>query len=560
MFNTTIFFKTAHCVILAVALLLAWGCSRRPEAAALDRAESLMEEHPDSALALLDTIDGSGLTGEVQARHALLLSQALDKNYIDVTDDSLINIAVDYYEKGDDLRRLMLSHFYHARVLCNKESYARSLLVHHKSLRCAQQLGDDFWCGRNADQIFMIYAKFYYGNDALHYAQIAYDYFSKSQRQPFINESLLELTRAYYNADKYNDAISTAFVTIDSIKKYNNTELLRAAKMILGKSYFYEAKFDSAIMVFKELLNEKFESEVIGELGIAYIENDQFELANSLVLDTISSDSYSLQSLKAMLSKGNGDYKSSLLMVEKLMVENDKSLNNAVNQGFSQVISDYYEIENKARSLEVQNIKMSRTLIFFIFLIVLFCFAISAYLIYKRQNKIISKNLNIARNLKEILTLKENEFIETQNKIQALFAEKYASIDKLCTIYYESKATKAMKRRISDEVENLICSFSSDNRIAELEETINKNYSSILYHFKQDLPSLKQDDYRLFLYIALGFSNIAIALFLGEDEMEPVYNRKARLKTKIKKLETDRKNMYLAILEHNFSSNSFTTQ
>ena len=66
----------------------------------LDRAEAVMEEHPDSALALLDTLDRSRLTTrEARARHALLYSQALDKNYIELTTDSIIRPAAQYYAR-----------------------------------------------------------------------------------------------------------------------------------------------------------------------------------------------------------------------------------------------------------------------------------------------------------------------------------------------------------------------------------------------------------------------------------------------------------------------------
>ena len=52
----------------------------------LDWAEAVMEAHPDSALALLDTLDRNRLrTRGAKARHALLYSQALDKNWIDLS-------------------------------------------------------------------------------------------------------------------------------------------------------------------------------------------------------------------------------------------------------------------------------------------------------------------------------------------------------------------------------------------------------------------------------------------------------------------------------------------
>ena len=56
------------------------------------QVESFIEERPDSALAVLEQINKEELSSkEEKAKHALLLSIALDKNYIDLTTDSIIN-------------------------------------------------------------------------------------------------------------------------------------------------------------------------------------------------------------------------------------------------------------------------------------------------------------------------------------------------------------------------------------------------------------------------------------------------------------------------------------
>ena len=62
-----------------------------------------METHPDSALALLKTIDQSSIIGkESKAKYSLLMSMALDKNYIDTTTFDIIQPAIDYYlSKGN---------------------------------------------------------------------------------------------------------------------------------------------------------------------------------------------------------------------------------------------------------------------------------------------------------------------------------------------------------------------------------------------------------------------------------------------------------------------------
>jgi len=81
-------------------------------------------ERPDSALTILDTMDRSRLqTDRTRARHALLHAMALDKNFIDVCEDSIAQVAVDYYSKrgprkyyARSLYYLGLAYFYQRTI------------------------------------------------------------------------------------------------------------------------------------------------------------------------------------------------------------------------------------------------------------------------------------------------------------------------------------------------------------------------------------------------------------------------------------------------------------
>lgn len=80
-------------ILIAVALLLVvQACNNTKDVEAeLHRADVYMDEHPELALEALEAIDiGALTTRETQAKYALLYSMALDKNYIDVTNDSII--------------------------------------------------------------------------------------------------------------------------------------------------------------------------------------------------------------------------------------------------------------------------------------------------------------------------------------------------------------------------------------------------------------------------------------------------------------------------------------
>lgn len=64
---------------------------------------------PDSALIQIKNINKESLRGRYnKARYALLYSQALDKNYIDVESDSLISDALQYYShRGPKIEELL---------------------------------------------------------------------------------------------------------------------------------------------------------------------------------------------------------------------------------------------------------------------------------------------------------------------------------------------------------------------------------------------------------------------------------------------------------------------
>ena len=85
----------------------------------LEELDTMVQEQPDSAYTILSSFDRSTLTTREDIAHfSLLYSIALDKMYIDVTEDTLINVAVDFY-KNKNNRYTFLSHYYHGRVFEN---------------------------------------------------------------------------------------------------------------------------------------------------------------------------------------------------------------------------------------------------------------------------------------------------------------------------------------------------------------------------------------------------------------------------------------------------------
>ena len=101
-------------VMIMTAVLL--SCNRQlslEHLRLLRDVETFMESRPDSALAVLQGISRAELTTkELGAKYALLLSQALDKNYIDLQSDSIIAPAMRYYWNHGSAEEKMKTLYY----------------------------------------------------------------------------------------------------------------------------------------------------------------------------------------------------------------------------------------------------------------------------------------------------------------------------------------------------------------------------------------------------------------------------------------------------------------
>lgn len=88
-------------ICLIIAALSAFSCTVADGIEQqMDNVESIIEKDPVKALETLRSIAPEDLgSGRHRARHALLHSMALDKNYVDLTTDSIIAPAVTYFRR-----------------------------------------------------------------------------------------------------------------------------------------------------------------------------------------------------------------------------------------------------------------------------------------------------------------------------------------------------------------------------------------------------------------------------------------------------------------------------
>ena len=131
-------------IIIIYTLLSSCGRNFNLE---LDAAASLMQDKPDSAYSILSTINLKEISKRHdKARYALLYSEALDKNYLDVDDDSLIRYAVDYYNR-------------HGKDIDKAKSLYYNGIVHYNALNIDEAMKSFVKAGIYAENIDDFYLK-----------------------------------------------------------------------------------------------------------------------------------------------------------------------------------------------------------------------------------------------------------------------------------------------------------------------------------------------------------------------------------------------------------------
>ena len=140
--NTKAFMKQLLTILLLGLCLVA--CNRHSEHwKTITDMERIIEERPDSVLNVLQAIDTDKLVGdEERAKHALLLSMALDKNVIDKTDFEVLQPAIDYYEDNGSATDKLRTYYYQGRIYQNAGNDAMAMEAFVKALSKGSQSND----------------------------------------------------------------------------------------------------------------------------------------------------------------------------------------------------------------------------------------------------------------------------------------------------------------------------------------------------------------------------------------------------------------------------------
>lgn len=122
-------------------------------------------------------------------------------------------------------------------------------------------------------------------------------------------------------------------------------------------------------------------------------------------------------------------------------------------------------------------------------------------------------------------------------------------LDRLFEQYYVYEGTENLQPRVLKEVRSLVEGLRGNGKLRQsLERSLNESHEQVMKRLRFAFPTLKEEDYLLYLFTAAGFSSTTISTLLEKDKPY-VYNRLYRLKERIKGTEIADRDFLLAQLE-----------
>lgn len=541
-------------------LLLAVSC-RQAARDTVARADMLLSDQPDSALALLEGLDFHRLHGRrLRAHYALTHTVALDKNYIDSDNDSLFRYAFDYYSRHRDDSLRSLAHYYRGRLYQNGTQYQLATESYLTALHHLDTTRSHYRTGLVYSRLGEMYRDQYNFNSALDYFHRALDAYTSARAEVARYMTMGELGNVYCELRQFDKSrlwIEEALC----LSRQRGDDLLAAIFLnnLLIVSYEF-GYYDESLVCYEKLVNLGFSVSSTSHLCIAgvYLERDDDVKAVYHIRQyeemSDSSNSALYYFLRYKLSASEGDWKSAELSQSHFLFKADSLYRKAVASMLPNAEKAFYA--ERLRFTNYRN-KVNN---------VLFCVGISLavallfVLIYYYRSRLRRNESEMYTYMATIQTMQEElalrkktsptttHQVQYQNQIREFLAAHFAIMDDLCLAFFEHSTTKEQQRHIFNSVKERLNTLRDNKKgRRQLEKMVNATCNNLIVRLRQQMPQFTDDDIHFILLTCAGFSPQVLSLVF-EKTLSQIYARKRRLKDRVRASQVADKEEFLLFL------------
>ena len=426
-----------HFSFLLVLLGFVFFGSKKGEVTALLRvAEKSIEKEPDKVLILLDSIQQmEELSEQQQALWCLLYTSVLDRKQIKHTSDSLIQIAVSYYEKNDLPERKMQAYYYYGIVLQDLNDAIQAQDYYLRAYKLGIELERYVFLGRICANLGTLYTYQELYSQASYFQQKAVSYLEKNRDTVRLSLVFRDMARIHLNEHRLDSAVANytkALKYTSDVHKFCMFNELTGAYARMGD---YEKGVSCAYMAYDRAETVEDSCLVSLALGSLYLRMGKKDSAyHYLSFCRQSTDPYTLKDLYlylAQFEKSRHNWPTYAFYQEQYNVFRDSidNLTKMETLARLQRLYDYREIEKKKEYYRQESDRKTGKL-YKLSLggvgCLLFVVCIIFYLWKERKKK--EEQLNQSLRRKEQQYLNSQQYLEERNAVMAQLEQQYEAV------------------------------------------------------------------------------------------------------------------------------------
>ncbi len=399
--------------------------------------------------------------------------------------------------------------------------------------------------------------------DALNYMKKALKAFEAAGEEKEKSQAFLETGKLYYRLEDYNMANRVlksslilaksqkdTLLEVQALESYSELELAKTERNpelvlkmlgrieVLGQKMSPEAEamMAYALSLGKDYKNackwlKKAQEDVVGLNGAD---------AEEAMMD-IKFREYQVYSRM-------GDDRKALSALEYYTASSRKAQKEALSQSVAASQRTFFQQQSEKAQDQLDNLKLKVIVgLLLINLIVVFVYVFSRNKRMAIDNRLAEEKaenerlIGIAEELQSKI-----QTISQKNSGRKIQSVKMDVLERLCEQYYIYEGTENLQPKILKEVKSVVDGFRKDPK--SVEDMLDANYDGLVADLRQEIPSLKEEDIRLFCFVAAGFSSTTVSTLI-EKEKSVVYNRISRLKNKISSSDAQNKDRFLKMFE-----------
>lgn len=524
-------------VCVFVLLLGMCACSGGKWHPVLSGAEEYLNEAPDSALILLEGVEIKDLNRADRAFYALLYIRIQDKKGIEITSDSLLQQAFEYYNRRDEPLCLAYCWYYWGIYYLNIGMDENAVEAFLSAKEKAELAGEKELLGLIYSSLSGMYRKQYYIDKAITFASKAICFFRQSGNLK--NENLLLLNKG--GLFLYDHNLDSCFFYLEKAEtmalQRQDTLLLAQIYSDRGCAYLHQKNPDEAkknILKTFGLLQNHTPNEAYVILSEIYYKENKLDSARTCLCAVLDDSLYSKTTTGLYLRLGKiedkaGNHKKAVEYFQKANSMLD-SLYKRYRENPVPELTDKFRYEQKQKEALELEIKNTGKVYYIIVLAIgiLALVIVVSFLVCKRQKEKRAFSLYQVSLRQKLAQQKAmlSELGERDQKLKSLLQKRVEIIKRIIG------ATTIQGQPVVDYRKVVMDIMAFDNW-EEFRDTINILYDGYVDHLEKHYPSLTETDLKLCCLVGIGLSTKEIASYLHVNETS-IHNRRYEIAQKVK--------------------------